>query len=246
MLSPSVTPYRDHHLHSIVCQQGVLSRLAVNLQHPSSHPQDHAEGDGRSKGNPRELVVNLDPRECTLDARNYLVLWRDERAFQGSRLHTLEFSRTPSTFTHFSWTLDGPIPRLERLKVHVLHELDGLNSTISLENPVALQIPTDTQLRALDLYDATLPWTPNYFTRLSELYLRFEYCYGTVVMLEDELLGILGASPRLERLSLVQKNRRPPPERIVQLPRLNFLLLADSPEVVGYILAHTSAILQIR
>ena len=36
----------------------------------------------------------------------------------------------------------------------------------------------------------------------------------------------------------VGENQRLPPERTVQLSRLTFLLLANSPEVVGYILAH--------
>jgi hypothetical protein len=61
-------------------------------------------------------------------------------------------------------------------------------------------------------------------------------------MLEDELLGILDASPQLERLSLarirVGNNPWLPPKRIVQLPRLTSLLLANDPEVVGYILGH--------
>jgi len=64
---------------------------------------------------------------------------------------------------------------------------------------------------------------------------------------EDELLKILDTSPQLERLSLVQVGPRTPAwrntqqfthGRTVQLPGLAFLRLGNSPEVVGYILAH--------
>lgn len=149
----------------------------------------------RSKGNPRELVVNLDPGDYTSDARSFLVYWKDERTFQGSRLHTLEFSGTSSLFAYFSWILEGPLHRLERLKVHVLHQLDDLGYTIPLKTPVALQLPTDMPLTVIDLYNATLPWTPNYIAGLRELYLQFEYCYEFAPMPEDNLLGILDASP---------------------------------------------------
>jgi hypothetical protein len=198
----------------------------------------------RSKGTPQMLVADLGSWSSWRypDAASFLGHWKDERVFQGSKLHTLEFYGIPSAFTHFSWILEGPLPRLEHLKIRVLPQLDDLDSVIPLRKPVALQLPTDMPLRVLDLDNASPSCPPYYFTGLRELHLRFQYCRNNVIMPEDSLLEILDASPELERLSLGQvtvgNNQRLPPKRIVLLPKLTSLWLSNDPEAVGYILAH--------
>jgi len=198
----------------------------------------------RSKGNPRMLVADLDPWDFLLstDVESFHDYWMVNRVFQSSELHTLEFSGNSTTFDHFSWILNGPFPHLERLKIHILPAFDIIDQPVPLPHPFALQLSPDIQLRVLDLQNVTRPWMPAYFTGLRELHLQFEHCREGVVMLEDELLGILDASPQLERLSLVRirvgNNQRHQPKRIVQLPSLTSLWLANNPEVVGYILAH--------
>jgi len=198
----------------------------------------------RSKGKPRVLIADLDPWDFLLstDVESFHDYWRVNRVFQGSELHTLEFSGNPTTFDHFSWVLKGPLPRLKRLKIHILPALDDTDWPIPLPIPFALQLPPDIPLRVLDLHNVTRPWLPNYFTGLRELHLQFKHCNVGVAMSEDELLGILDASPRLERLSLVRikvgNSQRLRPKRIVHLPCIISLTLTNDPEVVGYILAH--------
>ena len=197
----------------------------------------------RSKGKPRVLIADLDPWDFLLstDVESFHDYWRVNRVFQGSELHTLEFSGNSATFDHFSWVLKGPLPRLKRLKIHILPALDDADSPIPLPIPFALQLPPDIPLRVLDLHNVTRPWSLDYFTGLRELHLQFKHCNEGVTMSEKELLGILDASPRLERLSLVRikvGNNQSRPKRIVRLPNLISLWLANCPEVVGYILAH--------
>ena len=198
----------------------------------------------RSKGKPRVLLADLDPWDFLLstDVESFHDYWRVNQTFHGSELHTLEFSGNPTTFDHFSWILKEPLPRLERLKIHLLPALDDTDWPIPLPNPFDLQLPLDIPLKVLDLHNVTRPWSPTYFTGLKELHLQFKHCSVAVTMLEYELLGILDASPQLERLSLVRirvgNNQRLQPKRIVQLPNLTSLWLANDPEVVGYILAH--------
>jgi len=197
----------------------------------------------RSKGNPRVLVADLDPWDVphSPDVESFHDYWMVNRVFQSSELHTLEFSGDPTTFDHFSWILNGPFPHLERLKIHVIPAFDIADWPIPLSGPFALQLSPDIQLRVLDLYNVTRPWLPTYFSGLRELHLHFKHCDEDVAMLGDELLGILDASPQLERLSLVRirvgNNQRYQHKRIVQLPSLTSLWLANNPEVVGYILA---------
>ena len=197
----------------------------------------------RSKGNPRVLVADIDPWDSMMSTgvESFHDYWMVNRVFQSSELHTLEFSGDSTTFDHFSWIPKGPLPNLECLKIHILPALDIAGFPIPIPNPFALQLSPDIQLRVLDLHNVTRPWLPTYFTGLRELHLRFKHCSEDVAMLEDELLGILNASPRLECLSLarirVGDDQRHQPKRIVQLPNLTSLLLANNPEVVGYILA---------
>lgn len=201
----------------------------------------------RSKGKPRVLAADLDPWDFLLstDVETFHDYWRVNRVFQGSELHTLEFSGDPTAFDHFSWILEGSLPRLERLKIHLLPALDATDWPIPLPNPFALQLPPDIPLKVLDLHNVTRPWLPSYFTGLRELHLQFKHCSVDTVMQEDELLGILEASPRLEDLSLVRirvgNNQQLRPKRIVRLPNLTSLWLANVPEAVGHILAYVDA-----
>lgn len=198
----------------------------------------------RSKGKPRVLAADLDPWDFLLnkDVETFHDYWRVNRAFQASELHTLEFSGNPAAFDHFSWILKGPLPRLERLKIHLLPALDATDWPIPLPNPFALQLPPEIPLKVLDLHNLTRPWLPEYFAGLRGLHLQFKHCSVDVVMMEEELLGILEASPQLEDLSLVRirvgNNQQLRPKRIVRLPNLTSLWLANVPEVVGHILAH--------
>jgi len=73
-----------------------------------------------------------------------------------------------------------------------------------MEDPVIIQFPTDLPLRALDLSNATPPWSSYLFTELRELHLDFTECDSFVEISEEELLGIFDASPRLESLSLIR------------------------------------------
>lgn len=197
----------------------------------------------RSKGSPRALIADLDPWDFMLstDVETFHDYWRVNQAFQCNSLHILEFSGNPSTFEHFSWILKGPFPRLERLKIHILPALDDTDWPIPIPSPFALQLPPELPLRVLDLQNVTRPWLPEYFTGLKQIHLQFKHCNVAVSMREDELVGILDASPQLERLSLerikVGGYNQLPPKRIVQLPKLTHLRLANDPEIVGYILA---------
>ena len=177
---------------------------------------------------------------------------KSKRVFQGGRLRTLGFSGIPSIFFSFSWILEESLPCLKHLKIRVLPSAEGdVHSVLSLE-PAALRPPAGFPLRVLDLHNATLPWSPKYLSGLRELYPHFENCLTEAAMTEDELLGILCASPQLERLSLrrirVGNSPRLPPKCVVLLPGLAYLSLESRPEVAGYILAHidVSATLSLK
>ena len=198
----------------------------------------------RSNGSPRVMTVDY---AWNLNSQILLEDWRKNRVFHGHRLHTLSFYGFPSHIAHLSWIFEHPLPRLENLRVTFNrpddndgNELPAPDPAVS-QLPVALQLPTDMPLRELVLRNITLPWSPSLFIGLRELCLSFD----TVVEIpEDELLGILDASPQLEHLSLIQVEPRTPAgdkirrERIVQLPGLAFLELETRPGVVGYILTH--------
>jgi hypothetical protein len=208
----------------------------------------------RSKGDPEVIVSDLhrvsDQRIAGIE--RILDYWRDGQKFKGHRLHTFEFSGTPSSFTHFSWILERPLPRLERLKLIVADPLDDdwIDLDIDFEppNPVALELPMDMALQVLDLRNVILPWSSHLFlfTGLRELHLNFRGCDPVVTIPEDELFGIFDASPQLERLSLLQVGHEVPvedgillpPKRILQLPNLSFLKVENSPEVVKYTLTY--------
>jgi len=196
----------------------------------------------RSQGNPRTVVARFTPwDEWEMAGReSVLVNWRDQWVLQGRRLHSLVFYGTPSSLPRFCWIFKTSLPCLDRLKFHVV---SGVHDDI-VSGPVALQLPTNTPLRVLDLHNATLPWSSDLFTGLRELHLDFSDV--TVSITEDELLRILDGSPQLERLSLVQVRQTIPvngdqrllPKHVVQLPVLNSLKLDNDPKVVGFTMAH--------
>ena len=204
----------------------------------------------RSKGNPEVIVSDLcsaDDRRVT-KSEKVLDHWKDKREFRGHRLHTVEFSGSPSNFAHFSWILERPLPRLTRLRINVTDSVDEdeIEFAIPVPGPVALQLPMGLPLQVLDLRNVTLPWSSCHFAGLRELHLNFRDCDPVVTIPEDELFGIFDSSPQLERLSLVQvgheipfKNGEPlPPKRILPFPNLTFLKLDNDPEVVKYTLAY--------
>ena len=73
-----------------------------------------------------------------------------------------------------------------------------------LPYPVALEFPLsrDIHLQVPDLRNVMLPWPPHphRFGWLRELRSSFRDCQAVVTILEDELFGILDASPQLEHL----------------------------------------------
>lgn len=154
----------------------------------------------RSGGNPRKLVAKLDPRNSSIhsDVVGFLTSCKDVQVFQGDRLHTLEFYGISLIFPHFSWLLQGSLPRLEHLKIKFyVHPVPPTS-----QKPVVVCLPTDISLRTLDLCNVVLSWSPAHLTGLRELHLRFEILWDDVPMPGDQLFRILDASPRLERLSL--------------------------------------------
>ena len=194
----------------------------------------------RSGGNPRKLVAKLDPRNSSIhsDVVGFLTSCKDVQVFQGDRLHTLEFYGISLIFPHFSWLLQGSLPRLEHLKIKFyVHPVPPTS-----QKPVVVCLPTDISLRTLDLCNVVLSWSPAHLTGLRELHLRFEILWDDVPMPGDQLFRILDASPRLERLSLesigIGDSQQLPPKHLVHLPSLASLSLANSPGVVGRILTH--------
>jgi len=199
----------------------------------------------RSNGSPQMIVADLAP--CwNPSGRAALSRWRDRRVFHSDRLRKLDLSGHTYDIARFFWIFKRPLPRLNYLKIHFSPQLPYLGMDNS-GLPVAWQLPVDVPLRVLDLRNTTLPWASNLFPELNELRLDFRDCHAAVEILEDELLGILGTSSRLEYLSLMRIGLRTSVgdttpqfshKGVVQLPRLAFLELDDSPEVVGYILIH--------
>jgi len=233
-----------HHIHNIMC-------AATELWWKANFSWDKAAElvMARSEGCPEAITVDLESWDPWRDPRGRKApaFCRNRQRLGGHRLRTLEFFGEPSDMVYFSWIFERPLPRLHHLKIHISSPLDEEDEELPPLEPVALQLPTDLPLRVLDLCNATLPWSSNLFTGLSELHLDFSGCDTTVEISEDELLGILGASRQLESLSLVQVGPGVPigdggleltPTRTVQLPKLAFLKLDHLPESVGYILAH--------
>jgi len=217
----------------------------------------------RSKGNPQVVIAQLNWEPA--GQRGVLEYWRGQHVSHGHQLHTLILYGFPSDVPHFSWIFERLLPHLRHLTVGFSGTPDDEGGEFSLGAaevallPVTLQLPTDMALRELSLRNATLPWSSNLFSGLRELYLNVKDCPVPVEISEDELFRILDASPQLEDLSLIQVGPRIPVgnyvwrfsrERTVRLPNLASLWLGNSPEVVGYILAHidtpTITSLQIR
>lgn len=207
----------------------------------------------RARGSPQVLIAELSP--WNRDARAILDRWKEERALQGHRLRRLELFGYPSDFSRFQWMFEEGLPRLNHLKIH-FSPRPLLSNSENVRIPIALQLPTDMPLRILDLRNTMLPWSSKLFIGLSELRLDFRDC-ELVQISEDELLAILGASPQLELLSLMQVGPKTvangdahsvTPEWIAQFPRLTFLELNNLPSVIGYILTHIDipAILFLR
>ena len=205
----------------------------------------------RSGANPRVIISNFRPTDDRQIARSERILdhWRDGRKFGGNLLHTLEFSGTPSSFAHFSWIFEHPLPRLGRLKVHITDSLDEdfeFNvQEFAIPGPVVLQLPMNMPLQVLDLRNIAIPWSAHRLTELRELHLNFRDC-DTMTIPEDELFGFFDASPQLQRLSLVQVGHAVPiqagellpPKRVLQFPNLTFLKLENRPVVVRYTLSY--------
>ena len=115
----------------------------------------------RSDGNPQAIIADLQPWHWHDErARMTLNYWRDRLALRGHRLHTLEFYGVPSDLAHFSWIFERPLHRLHHLKIHFF----GPDDDLPVPVPVALRLPVDLPLRILDLRNATLPWSSNFFT----------------------------------------------------------------------------------
>ena len=236
-----------HRIHEIMCSATELWWKVDCTRERAAH-----FAFVRSGGNPRVIVSNFRSGDDEQVARSERILdhWRDGRKFRGNLLHTLEFSGTPSCFTHFSWIFERPLPRLGRLKVHITDSVDEdfeFNlQEFSIPEPVVLQLPTNMPLQVLDLRNVTIPWLAHRFTELRELHLNFRDCDCPVPIPEDELFGFFDASPQLERLSLVRVGHVVPieagillpPKRVLQFPNLLFLKLENRPTVVKYTLSY--------
>ena len=200
----------------------------------------------RSKGSPRVLIAELHP--WNRDAREFLDHWKEKKALHGHRLHRMELFGYTSDVARFKWIFEEALPCLKHLKIHFSPR--SLIDPGNIQVPIALPLPTDVTLQTLDLRNTMLPWSSNLFNGLSELHLDFRDCGDFVQVSEDELLTILGASPLLESLSLLQvgprtaaggKKRQSKPERVAQYRKLTTLELENSPAVVGHILSHIDA-----
>ena len=201
----------------------------------------------RSKGNPQVITSDLRFMEMPYTTVRILDHWR-EQGFRGHSLHTFEFLGPRSSFGHFSWILERCLHRVRHLRIHVTNRPGEGGPEFGLSDPVALELPMDMPLQVLDLLNVTPSWLslshlPN---GLHELRLDFKDCNPAVIISEDELFGVLDASPRLEHLSLVQvghevpgRNGEPlPPKRTLQFPNLSSLTLDNDPMVIKYTLAY--------
>ncbi|KAF9643841.1 hypothetical protein BDM02DRAFT_3122849 [Thelephora ganbajun] len=232
-----------YHIHNIICISPELWRKADFMSDRLARLAFE-----RSHGNLEVITADLLARDEQRNeqARNSLGFCRDHLVLHGHRLHTLEVQGCSSDITSFSWILERPLLRLRHVKIHLFPDCKGWRD-LSLSDPVILELPTDLPLRVLDLRNATLPWSSNLFSGLSELHLDFVDCDSLVEISEEDLFGILEASPRLESLSLLQLIPKIPamndqqqhtPTRVVKFTNLTSLELDSFPMLVGYILAH--------
>ena len=203
----------------------------------------------RSGGDPR--VILLDLRSVIhgrrSEVKRILDHWGDKLGFKGHRLDTLEFCGSQSAFSHFSWILGRPLPRVKSLKIHIGELIDDELVEAS-QDPVHLELPACMPLQVLDLRNVTLSWSSqsHLFDGLRELHLSFRDCGHIVTIPEDELFGIFDASPRLEHLSLLRVGHQIPlmgdvplpPRRILQFPNLASLSLENDPMVVKHTLEY--------
>jgi hypothetical protein len=228
-----------HHIRNITC-------TATELWQKANFTLDrHALlAFMRSQGNLRAITVDLWCDQGGDYVRNALSFCRDNLTLRGHKLRVLDVRGHPSDITNFSWIFNRPLPRLEYAKIHFS---PSWGSPDYMQDPVILQLPADLPLRVLDLANATLPWSSYRFTELRELHLDFTECDSFVEISEEELLGILEASPRLESLSLIRlipiapvvnNQRQYTPARIVKFTNLASLDLDNFPMLVEYTLAH--------
>lgn len=199
----------------------------------------------RSAGNLHEITVAFWSGDNELDWSTQAAMdfCRDNLVLNGYGLHTVDITGFPPDVPHWSWIFERPLPRLNRLKIHFFPSDEDAPF---MPAPVDIQLPTDLPLRVLDLQNAKLPWSSNLFTGLTELHLDFSNCHTSTEIPEDDLLRILSASPRLERLSLVDLRPTVPgmdepqlaPTRTIRLPSLIFLKVDHLPEIVAPILSH--------
>lgn len=204
----------------------------------------------RSKWNPRVFISDLRSMsdEKIVATETILDHWRNRRGFTGHRLHNFEFFGLPSSFDHFSWILERPLPHVRHMKLHITDSIAEEEIEFPLPQPVTLELPMGMPLQSLDLRNVMLPWSSqsNLFNGLRELRLNFRDCEPPVFIPEGELFRILDASPQLESLSLVRvghrvpvRNDEPlPPKRILQFPNLTSLTLDNDPVVIKYTLAY--------
>ena len=233
-----------HHIHRIMCNTAELWWRVDCAYTKTAHFIFTL-----SKGDPRVLLSDLrSMEEDRLNAIGEMLdHWRDRQTFQGHRLRTLDFHGSPSSFSNFSWVLDRPLPRLRVLTINIIDSIED-DEMLPLSHPVELTVNTNMPLQVLNLRNVMLSWSSHshLFNRLRELHLSFRDCDDIVTIPEDELFGILGASPQLEHLSLlrvghevpVRDGRLLPPRRILRLPSLTSLNLDNDPMVVKHTLAY--------
>lgn len=207
----------------------------------------------RSQGNLEAIFTDLEPAGGDWVNQNNWRFCRDNLALHGHKLHTLDLCGYPFHLADFSWIFERPLPRLERLKIHLEPEWQEGNGSF-LWDPVVLQLPTNLPLRVLHLCNAILPWSSGLFAGLSELHLDFRGCQGFVEISEEDMLGVFEASPQLETLSLFQllskvdPVRGYVPTRTVKFTNLKHLVLDSFARLVAYMLDHmdTPAIEQLK
>ena len=127
------------HIHRIMCNEtGLWWKVDVSLGREAQVVLM------RSKGNPRAVIAKFDPwDEWETSTRNsVLIHWRDEWVLQGDKLHTLEFFGTPYSLERLTWIFKQPLPRLERLKLHVVSALYDEDDFVS--DPVLIHPPVNT------------------------------------------------------------------------------------------------------
>jgi hypothetical protein len=232
-----------HRIHDIMC-----SATELWWRVDWARPRTASFMIMRSTGNPRVIVSDLRSLHDRSLVEELLDRWKDKQGIRGHCLHTLEFFGPPPSFDHFSWILAQSLPRVRRLKIHVDSSAVGGGLVWLYSGPVTLELPMDMPLQVLDLRNATLSWSSqsHLLKGLRELHLNWGDWYPHVVIPEDELFGILSASPQLEHLSLVgvghevpERNGEPlPPKRILQFPNLASFTISNYPMAIKYTLAY--------